>query len=255
MPGEFEGKVVLVTGGSAGIGRVTARVFAQQGATVVVAARRVPESEETVALIKAQGGTARFVQTDITQAAAVDALITTTVQTYGRLDCAFNNAGAVGGQHVQTAEFAEEIFDRVIATNVKGTWLCMKYELRQMLAQGDGAIVNCASITGLRGWPRAGVAYCGSKHAVIGMTQTTALEYATAGIRVNAVCPGSVLTEASNYYTMEPAEREARAKGVYPMGRLATPEEVAAAVLWLCSERAAFITGHALPIDGGRLAS
>jgi NAD(P)-dependent dehydrogenase (short-subunit alcohol dehydrogenase family) len=125
---------------------------------------------------------------------------------------------------VQTAEFVEEVFDRVIATNVKGTWLCMKYELRQMLLQGLDAIVS-ASLNGLRGSPRAGVAYCGSKHAVIGMTQTTALEYATKGIRVNAVCLGSVLTEANNYYTMAPAEREARAKGMYPMGRLATPEE------------------------------
>lgn len=156
MPDRLVGKVALVTGASSGIGRATAILFAQEGAMVVTAARRVREGEETVAMIKARGGTGLFVQTDITRASEVEALVGATVRTYGRLDCAFNNAGAVGGQRVRTGDFAEETFDQIMATNVKGTWLSMKYELQQMLRQERGAIVNCASVMGLRGLPAPG---------------------------------------------------------------------------------------------------
>jgi NAD(P)-dependent dehydrogenase (short-subunit alcohol dehydrogenase family) len=233
---------------------VTAVAFANQGATVVVSARRAREGEETVASIKALKGDASFVQADITRAEEVDALIARTVQTHGRLDYAFNNAGAIGGVRTSTADFDEAVFDQIVATNIKGTWLCMKYELVRMLAQGHGVIVNCASVMGLRGSEVPGVAYVGSKHAIVGMTKATALEYASHGIRVNAVCPGSVLTEMSPFNAMDPADRDARAKALHPMGRLVKPEEVADAVIWLCSDAASFITGHALPVDGGRVA-
>lgn len=250
----FEGRVVLVTGASSGIGRTTALAFAKQGAAVVVSARRVLEGEETAAAIRALNVDASFVRADITRAEEVEALIARTVEAYGRLDFAFNNAGAIGGVRTRTSEFDEVVFDQIVATNVKGTWLCMKYELPRMLSQGHGVIVNCASVMGLRGSEAPGVAYVGSKHAIVGMTKATALEYAPQGIRVNAVCPGSVLTEMSPFATMAPADRDARAKALHPMGRFVQPEEVADAVMWLCSDAASFITGHALPVDGGRVA-
>ena len=250
----FEGRVVLVTGASSGIGRATAFAFAKQGAAVVVSARRVPEGEETAAAIRAFNEDSSFVRADVTRAEEVDALIARTVEAYGRLNFAFNNAGAIGGVRARTSEVDEAVFDQVVATNVKGTWLCMKYELLRMLSQGHGVIVNCASVMGLRGSEAPGVAYVGSKHAIVGMTKATALEYAPQGIRVNAVCPGSVLTEMSPFATMAPADRDARAKALHPMGRFVRPEEVADAVTWLCSDAASYITGHALPVDGGRVA-
>jgi len=219
---------------------------------VVLGNRRVEEGEETVRRVREAGGEALVVRTDVTRAADVEALVAKAVQTYGRLDCAFNNAGMTGDM-ARTAECTEENWDRTLNVNLKGVWLAMKYEILQMLNQGGGAIVNNASVAGLVGM-RGGPAYSASKGGVVQLTRTAALEYAKAGIRVNAVCPGFVATPMTEEHTRTNPDLEAWIKRIQPMGRLATPEEVAEAVVWLCSDAASFVTGHPLVLDGGLVA-
>jgi NAD(P)-dependent dehydrogenase (short-subunit alcohol dehydrogenase family) len=242
---------VLVTGASSGIGRTTALAFAREGAQVVISSRRQAQLDETLAAVRASGGDGLAVTGDCSQAPDVRRMVDAAVAAYGRLDCAFNNAGIEGGKaFVPTAEYSEEIWDEVIAINLTGVFLCMKYEIRQMLAQGGGAIVNMASVAGLIG-TRIGIGYGASKHGVIGATRAAALEYATSNIRVNAVCPGVVRTELTERAFFHDVDLGAAMTRRHPMGRLGTAEEVAEAVLWLCSDAASFTTGHALPVDGG----
>jgi NAD(P)-dependent dehydrogenase (short-subunit alcohol dehydrogenase family) len=253
MPESLHGKVALVTGGGSGIGRATALAFAREGAQVVVADVVVEGGEETVARIKHTGGAATFVKTDVARAAEVEALVAAAVATYGRLDCAHNNAG-IEGVEAFTADYPEEDWDRVVAINLKGVWLCMKYELPQMQRQGSGAIVNTASIAGLVGAYRM-PAYVASKHGVAGLTKAAALEYAKAGIRVNAVCPGVIRTPmVERFFFSRHPRAETRLTAAEPVGRLGTPEEVAEAVVWLCSDAASFVTGHTMTVDGGMVA-
>src|SRR5580698_3416521 len=252
MTTEFAGKVGLVTGGTSGIGRDTAILFAKAGARVVIAGRRELEGNETIELARAAGGDGLFVKADVSKASEVDALIQKTVEKFGRLDMAFNNAG-IEGVWAPIVRQSEEDWDRTIAVNLKGVWLCLKYEIRQMLKQGGaGAIVNMSSTTGLVGAVGA-AAYSASKHGVIGLTQTAALENAKSGIRINAVCPGFTETPM--------ADRVFRAPGLqkyviscHPIGRLGKPMEIAEAVVWMCSDHASFMTGQSLVLDGGFLA-
>jgi NAD(P)-dependent dehydrogenase (short-subunit alcohol dehydrogenase family) len=271
----LENRVSLITGGASGIGRAAALVFAREGARLVIADVDLSGGEETVALVKQRGGEALFVCCDVARAAEVEQLIQEVVMTFGRLDCAFNNAG-VDGDTAPTAECTEENWDKTLAVNLKGVWLCMKYEIQQMLKQGSGAIVNTASVAGLvaeRGLP----AYAAAKGGVIQLTRTAAVEYASAHIRVNALCPGAVDTPMlrrsaaqKRLANMNPGapvpplvERLVDAaigsplvqKGMLsflqPMGRVGRPEEIAEAAVWLCSDAASFVTGHAFPVDGG----
>jgi NAD(P)-dependent dehydrogenase (short-subunit alcohol dehydrogenase family) len=241
----------LVTGGSSGIGRATAQIFAREGAKVVVADVQVPDGEETVRLITAAGGEALFVKTVGANPTEVDALIKKTVETYGRLDCAFTNAGIEGALQ-PTSDYDEAMWDRVISINLKGVWLCMRAEIRQMLSQEGGAIVNTASAAGLVGVPGLS-AYTAAKHGVNGLTKTAALEYAKQGIRINAVCPGGVDTPmVKRVFGANPQFAEAAA--IEPVGRLAQPAEIGEAVVWLCSDAASFITGLPMAVDGGMVA-
>ena len=253
MENRLDGKIALVTGGSSGIGRASALAFGREGATVVVADVDVKGGEETGRMIQAAGATATFVRTDVSKASEVEALVQRAVETYGRLDCAFNNAG-IQGHSTPTAECSEDNWDRIIAINLTGVWLCMKHELRHMLKQGGGAILNTASnfgLVGSNGMP----AYTASKHGVVGLTKSAALEYAKAGIRVNAVCPGPVDTPL--FYELvrhRPEQRDQIVGAILaqePMGRLGRPEEIAEAVVWLCSDAASFVTGAAVSVDGG----
>jgi NAD(P)-dependent dehydrogenase (short-subunit alcohol dehydrogenase family) len=249
MAGLVVGKVALVTGASSGIGRATALAFAREGAKVVVADVTVEGGEETVAQVKKAGGEAIFVKTDVSKAVEVEALVAKAVATYGRLDCAHNNAG-IAGNAKTIVDDTEDNWDRILAINLKGVWLCMKYEIAHMLKQGGGAIVNTASGAGLIGVRRGG-AYVASKHGVVGLTKTAALEYAKAGIRVNCVCPGPIDTPmlqgigGRNQMVIE------RMVAAQPGGRLGKPAEIAEAAVWLCSDAASFITGLPMPVDGG----
>ena len=252
MAGRVDGKVAVLTGAGSGIGRATALVFAREGAKVVVADIVVAGGEETVRMIKAAGGEAIFVKTDVTKTAEVEVLVKKTVETYGRVDCAFNNAG-IEGEMAPTADCTEENWDRVVNIDLKGVWLCMKYEIPQMLKQEGGAIVNTASVAGLVGFQ--GIpAYVASKHGVNGLTKTAALEYAKAGIRVNAVCPGVIHTPmVERFFNANPQASEGMT-ALEPVGRLGKPEEIAEAVLWLCSDAASFVTGLPMAVDGGLVA-
>jgi NAD(P)-dependent dehydrogenase (short-subunit alcohol dehydrogenase family) len=257
MPGQLGGKVALVTGGASGIGRATALTFAREGAKLIIADMHEDGGQQTVHMITEQGGAATFVQVDVTQATAVEALISEAVTTYGRLDCAHNNAGISGtgiaGAHrALTADYPDERWHQVIAINLTGVWLCMKYEIAQMLKQGGGTIVNTASIAGLVGLPYAS-AYIASKHGVVGLTKTAALEYAKQGIRVNCICPGYIQTPMTAQGMSDP-ERRALMIASEPVGRVGHPEEVAEAVVWLCSDAASFVTGHTMTVDGGYVA-
>src|SRR5215813_7424632 len=252
MAGCVEGKVALVTGGASGIGRATALTFAREGAKLVIADLNEDGGQQTVHMITEQGGEGIFVSADVSKAVEVQALISTAVETYGRLDCAHNNAGIAGGIGVLTAEYPEDTWQQVIAVNLTGVWLCMKYEIPQMLSQGSGAIVNTASAWGLVG-AQGFSAYVASKHAVVGLTKTAALEYAHQGIRVNCICPGVIHTPMTAEGLRDP-ERRARIVASEPMGRVGTPEEIAEAVVWLCSDAASFVTGHTMTIDGGLVA-
>jgi len=252
MAGRVEGKVALVTGGASGIGRATALTFAREGAKLVVADMNADGGHQTVHMITENGGEATFVQVDVTSASAVEAMISKTVETYGRLDCAHNNAGIAGGLRARTADYPEDRWHQVIAVNLTGVWLCMKYEIPQMLHQGGGTIVNTASAAGLVG-TRGTSAYVASKHGVVGLTKTAALEYAQQGIRVNCVCPGAIQTPMTERAWSDPARR-ARVIASEPVGRIGNPEEIAEAVVWLCSDAASFVTGHAMSVDGGFVA-
>jgi NAD(P)-dependent dehydrogenase (short-subunit alcohol dehydrogenase family) len=252
MPGCVEGKVALVTGGASGIGRATALTFAREGAKLVIADMNEEGGQQTVHMITEQGGEAIFVSTDVSKAVEVQALISKAVETYGKLDCAHNNAGIAGRVGALTAEYPEDTWQQVIAVNLTGVWLCMKYEIPQMLHQGRGTIVNTASAAGLVG-TRGTSAYVASKHGVVGLTKTAALEYAQQGIRVNCVCPGWIHTPMTERGLSDP-ERRARIIASAPTGRVGTPEEVAEAVVWLCSDAASFVTGHTMSVDGGVIA-
>lgn len=254
MPGQFEGKVALVTGGSSGIGRASALAFAREGAKVVVADVNVEGGEETLHMIAEAGGQAIFAKIDVSKADEVEHMVNRTIETYGRLDCAFNNAGIEGTILVPTADYTEEAWDQVIRINLKGVWLCMKYEIPQMLKLGRGAIVNTSSAVGLVGGSIAGSAYVASKHGVVGLTKAAALEYAQQDIRVNSVCPGVIRTQITEGLFQDDPELETRLAARQPVGRLGTPEDVAEAVVWLCSDAAAFVTGHAMAVDGGFVA-
>ncbi|OGO31219.1 MAG: hypothetical protein A2Z29_09265 [Chloroflexi bacterium RBG_16_56_11] len=256
MPKKFDGKVALVTGGASGIGKVTAQVFASHGAKVIVSTdANIKGGEETVRLIKEAGGEATFVRCDVSRAADVEALVEKCVRTYGRLDYAFNNAGiGPDGRRVPLVPIVdcpEDIWDRTIAINLKGVFLCLKYEIKQMLKQKQGAIVNTASVGAWKPVPGF-CAYVASKSGLIGLTKTAALECADSGIRVNVILPGptdrTLLME--NLTSAQPADK-AHMMSMIPMKRLAQPEDMARAVVWLCSDDAAFITGLAMPIDGG----
>jgi len=249
MAKELEGKVGLVTGGTSGIGRDTAVLFAKAGAKVVVAGRREPEGKETIDLIRAAGGDGLFVKTDVSKASEVETLVKKVVEKFGRLDVAFNNAG-IEGVWTSIVSESEEDWDRTFDINLKGVWLCLKYEIRQMLKQGGGgAIVNMASVAGLLGLAGA-AAYCASKHGVIGLTKAVALETARTGIRINAVCPAVVETPMADRLYSAPAVNKF-VLGLHPVGRFGKPMEIAEAVLWMCSDRASFMTGQSLVLDGG----
>jgi NAD(P)-dependent dehydrogenase (short-subunit alcohol dehydrogenase family) len=252
MTTELEGKVGLVTGGTSGIGRDTAILFAKAGAKVVVAGRREVEGEETIKLIRAAGGDGLFVKADVSKASEVEALIQKTVEKFGRLDVAFNNAG-IEGVWVPIVRQSEEDWDRTININLKGVWLCLKYEIKQMLKQGGGgAIVNMSSVTGLVGGAGA-AAYSASKHGVMGLTKSAALETAKSGIRINAVCPAVVETPMGERLFGSPQVHK-YVLGIHPIGRFGQPTEIAEAVLWMCSDKASFMTGQSLVLDGGFLA-
>ncbi len=248
----MEGQVGLVTGASSGIGRATALAFAREGAKVVVADMLVEKGEETVDLVTRAGGHAIFVRTDVSKSSDVQTLIDKTLQAFHRLDAAFNNAG-IEGETAPTAECSEENWERVININLRGVWLCMKYEIPVMLKQKSGSIVNTSSIAGqvaFEGIP----AYCASKGGVNQLTRTAAMEYAKTGIRINAVCPGVIWTPMVDRFTKGDKKIAADMAAQEPVGRMGKPEEIADAVVWLCSKGASFVTGHPLVVDGGWVA-
>jgi NAD(P)-dependent dehydrogenase (short-subunit alcohol dehydrogenase family) len=247
---EFEGKVALVTGGGSGIGRATAIAFAREGAQVIIGNRNVQRGEETVAMIHKAGGTATFTRTDVLVAAEIEALVNHAVTTYGGLDLAFNNAGIEGEVQSTLVDQTEANYDAVMDINVKGVWLSMKYEIPRMLERGGGAIVNCSSVAGLIGFPGIGI-YIASKHAVIGLTKTAALEFSAQGIRVNAVNPAVIDTAMVDRLAVGMNLKKEDLIALHPIGRIGRVEEVAEAVLWLCSNKASFVTGHSLIVDGG----
>lgn len=250
MVDRFVEKVALVTGASSGIGRATARAFAREGYATVLADLDPDSGEQAAAECRAEGRHCRFIRCDVADEASVASLMAETVAQFGRLDAAFNNAG-IEGEQASTADSAAANFDHVIAVNLRGVWLCMREEIRQMLAQGSGgAIVNCSSVAGLIGLPNI-PAYVASKHGVIGLTRTAALENARSGIRVNAICPGAIETPMLKRYMAATAGGRETMIETEPMGRIGEPEEIASAVLWLCSSGASFTTGQALAVDGG----
>jgi len=249
---EKQDKVAIVTGGSAGIGRATALAFARNGRKVVVADINEEEGHETVKMIKDEGYEAFFIKTDVANPDQVKRMVEKTVEKYGRLDCAFNNAGIEGDQ-APTADSSIENWQRVVDINLNGVFYSMKYEIPEMLKTGGGSIVNMASVAGRVGFVNI-PAYTASKHAVNGLTKTAALEYAQQNIRVNAVCPGIIKTKMIDRFTGGTEEGMEQMKSMEPIGRMGEPEEVADAVMFLCSDKATFITGHPLVVDGGFVA-
>jgi NAD(P)-dependent dehydrogenase (short-subunit alcohol dehydrogenase family) len=245
----FEGKVALVTGGTSGIGRATAVSFAREGARVVVTGRREIEGNETVRLVKESDGEGFFIKADVSKEADVKQMVEKTIEAYGHLDYAFNNAG-IGQLPTPLLEQKEEVFDQIMNINVKGVWLSMKYEIPQMLKNGGGAIVNMASVAGLIGVPGVPI-YIASKHAVLGLTKSVALEYAKSGIRINAVSPAAIETDMFERFVNDNQQAREGFIAMHPIGRLGKPEEIASAVLYLCSDGASFITGQSLAVDGG----
>ena len=249
----FENKVAIVTGGSFGIGQATALAFVRRGAKVVIADWIEDKEQATLKQIAATGGEALFVHCDVSKAGDITAMIDKAFSAYGGLDFAFNNAG-VEGVSALRHECTQENWERTLSINLTGTWLCMKHELPHMLKQGKGAIVNCASVAGLIGFTGL-PAYVASKHAVLGLTKTAALENAKLGIRINAVCPGVIRTPMIDRITGKDKVAEQQFISMEPAGRFGEPAEVAEAVVWLCSDAASFVTGHAIPVDGGWTAS
>ncbi len=260
----LRGKVALITGGSSGIGRAAAMAFAREGARVVIAARGVERGKDVEREIRAAGGAATFVSTDVSRAEQVQALVESVVAEYGRLDCAFNNAAALEEPFAMIADFSEEQFDRSVALNLKSVWLCMKHEIRQMLLQDPpgGAIVNTSSVNGLGGVPQASL-YAAAKAGVIALTKSAALEYARQGVRINALVAGAFQTPmlADVFQRVSGGNPEARQaiagkyENMVALGRIGRPEEAAEAVLWLCSDASSYVTGHSLIVDGGLTAS
>ncbi|TFI54555.1 SDR family oxidoreductase [Mastigocladus laminosus UU774] len=245
MTGQFDGKVALVTGASSGIGQATAIAFAHAGAKVVVASRRIVEGEETTRSIQEAGGEAIFVKTDVSKASEVETLVDKTLEVYGRLDYACNSAGIPAAGPLM--DVSEEDWDQVFNVNLKGTWLCLKYEIKAMLKQGGGAIVNIGSVGGVVGV--AGYAsYSATKGGIIALTRSAAMEYAKSSIRINVVSPGAIKT---NMLATIPSDILAHLPEVHPIGRIGKPEEIAQAVVWLCSDAASFVIGHNMMIDGG----
>jgi len=256
MERQLNGQVILVTGGASGIGRATARLLARRGATMVIADVNDVGGAAVVQEIGCAGGHASYLHADVSRAEDVSVLLRHIVERHDRLDGAFNNAGVLEGTFVNSAEQDEAVWNRVIEVNLKGVWLCMKHEIPLMLARGRGVIVNHASVAGLFGNNIVGSAYIASKHGVVGLTKAAALEYAAHGLRINAVCPG-IIDETAMSETIfgGDAGREAQIKSLYPMRRVGLQSEVAETVAWLLSDATSFITGHALPIDGGLLAA
>ena len=249
MSGNFSGKSVIITGAGSGIGLATAKAFAQAGARVVVAEISAKAGEEAAAAIKAAGGEAIFAHTDVSNAASVSALVDKAVSVFGRLDFAVNNAG-IDPELVPEATWDENTFDRIIGVNLKGVFLCMKYELAQMVKQGGGVIVNVASIAGITAVYNK-PSYTASKHGVIGMTKAAALQYARRGIRINALCPGGVQTPIADDNTKGDPAAIAGMANAHPIGRIGQPEEMATAAMFLCSDASSFMTGQPLVVDGG----
>ena len=254
MPGLLEGKSTLITGGGGGIGRATALIFAREGARVAVADAAAEAAAQTVALVNQAGGQAISVGGDVTDSAQVEAMINAVVSAFGRIDCAFNNAGIAGFQvdaaGKKTHEWSDASFDRMIGVNLKGVWLCMKHEIPRMIDQGGGKIVNTGSIAGLIGLPTSS-AYVAAKHGVLGLTKTAALEYAEHNIRVNAVCPGYIETKMTED-TMRRRGEQLMAQ--VPFHRMGKPEEIGEMVLWLCSDRSSYVSGACYNVDGGYMA-
>ena len=254
MTGMLEGKTVLITGGARGIGRATALVAAREGANVVVSDLSAKGVADAVAALNDAGGQARGVAGDVTRASDVDAMVQTAVEAFGRLDAAFNNAGIapyqVDSAGKNTADWSEEAFDRMVEVNLKGVWLCMRAELRQMVAAGGGAIVNTASIAGLIGI-RTSSAYTAAKHGVIGLTKTAAIEYGTSNVRVNSVCPGFIETDMTK---VSMQNRGSEILSLIPFGRMGAPQEIAEMVCWLCSDHASYVSGTNFNVDGGYVA-
>jgi len=242
-------KVAIITGGSSGIGRATAITLAKDGVKVTVAARRAKEGEETVQLVKEAGGEGIFVRTDVTKEDDVKSLVEDTIKVYGRLDYAFNNAG-IEEMMTPFVEQTSDAFDQIMNVNVKGVWLSMKYEIPEMIRSGGGAIVNNSSVAGIMGFPQMPI-YIASKHAVLGLTKSAALEYAKSGIRINAVAPGGVETNMAKRIVEHDHRFLETVTSMHPIGRIADPEEIANAVVWLLSNKASFVLGHTLLIDGG----
>jgi NAD(P)-dependent dehydrogenase (short-subunit alcohol dehydrogenase family) len=249
VSGQFESKVAIVTGAASGIGRASARLFAREGARVVVADVDTDGGEATVELIRGDGGDAAFVATDVAEPADVEAMVAAAVDRYGRLDYAHNNAGIVGAG-AEIADMPVDVWERGIGVMLTGVFLCMKYEIPRMRAVGGGAIVNTSSGAGLIGFP--GMAnYVAAKHGVLGLTKTAALECAGSGIRINAICPGTARSRMVEEWIGGDPAQEAMVAGLHPIGRIAEPEEIAEAAIWLCSDAASFVMGHALAVDGG----
>ncbi len=242
-------KVAIVTGGNSGIGRATAVALAKEGVKIAVAARRANEGEETVRLIKEAGSDGIFIKTDVANENDVRSLVEKTVEKYGRLDYAFNNAGIEQSMIPLTEQTVEE-FDQIMNVNVRGVWLCMKYEIPELIKSGGGAIVNMSSGAGVVGLPQFSL-YVASKHAVLGLTKSAALEYAKSGIRINAVAPGGVDTDMVERLTVGYKQWREMLTSMHPIGRLSNPEEIANAVVWLLSDKASFVLGHTLLVDGG----
>jgi NAD(P)-dependent dehydrogenase (short-subunit alcohol dehydrogenase family) len=250
MSRKLEGKVIIITGGSTGIGRAAALRCAADGAAVVVADVNTAAGQATATEIEQAGGRAAFIATDVVDGAQVRQLVADTVRRYGKLDGAFNNAGIEGG-FSNTVKMTEEAFDRTIAVNLKGVWLCLKYQIEQFLAQGTGgAIVNTASVAGLVG-TRGGIAYCASKHGVVGMTKCAALDFSRKRIRVNAVCPGIIQTPMLERMAAERGLGLETYAAQEPVGRLGEPREIGDTVAWLLSDESSFVTGVSMPVDGG----
>jgi NAD(P)-dependent dehydrogenase (short-subunit alcohol dehydrogenase family) len=249
--GSFTGKVAFVTGAASGIGRAAALAFAREGAGVVIADVSEQANQETARMIEDQGGRALAVRCDVTRAEDVKAALAKAIEAFGRLDFAFNNAGIEPSRSAPTADYDEQEWDRIIDINLRGVFLCMKHEIPLILKQGGGAIVNTSSgagIIGIKGSP----AYTAAKHGLLGLTKAAALDYAAQNIRINAVCPGYIETPMMKRFTGGTPEGRAKVIAEEPVGRMGKPEEIAAAVVWLCSDAAAFMIGHAMVIDGGQ---